>query len=284
MSWLGWKNYLGIALGTALTAVGINAFYLPNRLNDGGVTGVAILLHLLLNVPIGIGIFGLNVPLFLASARALGLGSGARTIFGIAALSLWTQVLRLPPVTHDLLLAAVYGGVLSGLGLGIVFRSQGTTGGTDLVARLLSRYAPLTMGQGLLAADLLVIGVTGLVFNLTLAMYSLLALFVATRVVDVVQWGLDYSKAAWIITERGGTVAREVMAALGRGATIFQGRGAYTGRAKEAVLVVISRSEVYRLKAVAYRADPDAFLVFAEAHEVYGEGFRRLDHSERNGG
>ncbi len=279
-----WKSYLGITLGTAVTALGINAFYVPNRLNDGGVTGVAILLHLVWGVPLGVGIFGLNVPLFLAGARVLGGGFGARTLFGIAALSLWSQVLRPPPATHDLLLGAVYGGVLSGLGLGIVFRSQGTTGGTDLVARLLVRYAPLTMGQGLLAADLVVIAATSLVFGLTLGMYSLFALFVATRMVDAVQWGLDYSKAAWIITERGGTVAKEIMDALGRGATVFQARGAYTGRDKDAVLVVISRSEVFALKAVTYRADPQAFLVFGEAHEVYGEGFRQVEHLEKRHG
>ncbi len=271
-------------MGTAVTAVGINAFYIPNRLNDGGVTGLAILLHLLWGVPLGLGILGLNIPLFLASAKVLGLAFGGRTLFGIAALSLWSQVLRPPSVTHDILLGAVYGGLLSGLGLGIVFRFQGTTGGTDLVARLLARYAHVTMGQGLLAADLVVIAATGLVFNLTQSMYSLIALFVASRVVDAVQWGLDYSKAAWIITEQGDTVVREVMGALGRGATVFQGRGAYTGRDKEVVLVVISRSEVFRLKAATYSADPQAFLVFAEAHEVYGEGFRQIEHIGRHKG
>lgn len=266
--------YAQLTLGAAITALGLNFFLVPNRLNDGGVTGLAVVAHYLWGLPVGAVIAGLNLPLVLLGGRLLGMRFGLQTLYGILALSFWVEVLRVPALTRDPLLAAVYGGAMSGLGLGLVFRVQGSTGGTDIVARLLSRYSFLTVGQGLLAADFVVMALTGAALTLRVALYSLLALFVSSRVVDLLQEGLDYSRAVWIVSERSEELARGVLEGLGRGATAFTARGMYTGRPREVLLVVVARSEMARLKELVRRTDPGAFMVVGDVHEVLGEGFR----------
>lgn len=267
-------DYLGIGLGSCITAAGLDLFLVPNRLNDGGLAGVAVVLHYVAQWPVGFTLLALNVPLLLISTWVVGLPFGVKTVFGVIALSLALQLLPEHAVTHDLLLASVYGGVLSGTGLGLVFRFGGSTGGTDLVARLIRHFLHFSMGQGLLGVDFLVIGLTGLVFGAHLAMYSLFALFIGTRVIDLVQEGMDYQKAAWIICANSADLASQILTVLGRGVTSLSGTGMYTGTTREVLLVVVSRLEVARLKAMVYHHDPAAFLMITDAHEVLGEGFK----------
>jgi len=189
-------------------------------------------------------------------------------------LSVMVGVLQIHPATHVLLLATVYGGIISGAGLGLVFRSSGTTGGTDVIARFISHWIPVSMGQAMLAIDFVVISAFGVVFSPTTAMYSLMALFISSRTIDLVQEGIAYARAFTIVSHHGLELADQIMQEIGRGVTRVQAFGHYTGEERPVLYVVVTRSEVTRLKSLVYRVDPTAFVVVANVHEVVGEGFR----------
>lgn len=275
-----WYEYLMIAVGTAITATGINGFYAPNQISDGGVAGIGIILLYTLHVPIWLVLLGVNLPLLWLSHRLWGGRVGARTLFGTIMLSVWAGVLRWHPFTRDILLATVYGGILSGVGLGMVFRARGTTGGTDVVARFLTHLMPVSMGQAMLAIDFFIIAGFGVVFSPTLAMYSLIALFISSQAIDLVQEGSGFARAFTIITGEPDRLAQAILRELGRGVTRIEGIGAYSGLPRPILLVVVSRSEVTRLKELIYALDPRAFVVVGTVHEVLGEGFRRPPREE----
>ncbi|NMP20987.1 YitT family protein [Sulfobacillus harzensis] len=267
-------EYLQITVGTAITASGINGFYAPNHIADGGVSGIGIILQYLLHVPIWLTLAVINLPLLWLSHRLWGGRVGVRTLVGTVLLSVWVGVLHWHPFSHNVLLAAIYGGMLSGVGLGLVFRARGTTGGTDVVARFFSHIFPISMGQAMMVIDFFVIAGFGVTFDPTKAMYSLIALFISSRAIDVVQEGTDFARAFTIITAHPNDVASRIMLEIGRGVTRMGGRGAYTGEARSMLYVVVLRSEVTRVKSLVYEVDPDAFVVVANVHEVIGEGFR----------
>lgn len=263
----------GIAAGTAITASGLNLFLVPNRLNDGGLTAVAVVLHLVAHVPTGATLFALNVPLFLLAWWRIGIRFVARSLIGTGLLSAWLEIIPQHAVVHDLLLAAVYGGLVSGIGTGIVFRFGGSTGGTDLVAWLIRMVLRWTSGRSLLAVDAAVIAVTGVVLGASAAMYSAFALFVGTRAVDVLQEGSEGEKVALIISDHAESVGRKVLTDLGRGATLLAGQGMYSGAARPVLLVALGRREIPALKNLVAAADPRAFMLVLPAGEVLGEGF-----------
>ncbi|MEW6446596.1 MAG: YitT family protein [Bacillota bacterium] len=271
------KDSALLFLGVILIALGLDLFLVPNKIAAGGVSGVATILFHLFSIPVGAGMLTLNVPLFLWGFLRLGLGFGIRSLIGTVLLSGTVDVLAhfLPVPTTDTLLASLYGGVLVGLGLGLVFRAKGTTGGTDLAATILRSYMGINVGQLLFLVDGAVVLAAGFAFRSPeLAMYALITIFVSAWVVDVVQEGLGYTKAFLIISDKSHTIARAILNELNRGATLWQGTGAYTGTARMLVLSVVSRSEVTRLKDVVYRLDPRAFVILANVHEVLGEGFK----------
>jgi uncharacterized membrane-anchored protein YitT (DUF2179 family) len=192
-------------------------------------------------------------------------------------LSVFTDALalRFHAPTANALLASIYGGLMSGVGLGVVFRSGGSTGGTDLAALLFGHFLHISSGVGLLLVDALVISLAGLTFNVELALYALLALILTSRAIDAIQEGGGYAKAAIIISDHAETIARQVMEQLDRGVTGLAGRGLYTGKEREVLLVVVQRSEVSRLKSLVATIDPGAFVIVSNIHEVLGEGFRQ---------
>lgn len=267
-------EYGQIVVGTAITAAGINGFYAPNHIADGGVTGVGIILQYVLHVPIWLTLIVVNLPLLWLSHRLWGGRVGLRTIVGTLLLSVWVGVLHFHAFSHNVLLAAIYGGILSGVGLGLVFRARGTTGGTDVVARFASHILPVSMGQAMIAIDFFVIAGFGVTFNATKAMYSLIALFISARAIDLVQEGTAFARAFTIITAKPAEVAGRIMSEIGRGVTHIGGQGAYTGEARPVLYVVVLRSEVTRIKTLIYEVDPTAFVSVATVHEVVGEGFR----------
>ncbi|MCL5117160.1 MAG: YitT family protein [Firmicutes bacterium] len=268
-------EYLQIALGTAITATGINGFYSPNHIADGGVSGIGIILQFLFHIPIWVTLAVVNLPLLWLSHRLWGGRVGVRTVVGTLLLSVWVGILHWHPLTHNILLAAIYGGVLSGVGLGLVFRARGTTGGTDVVARFASHILPVSMGQAMMAIDFFVIAGFGVTFDPTKAMYSLIALFISAKAIDLVQEGTAFARAFTIVTQQPDAVAERIMEEIGRGVTRMGGHGAYTGEARPMLYVVVLRSEVTRVKALIYEVDPEAFVVVASVHEVVGEGFRK---------
>lgn len=275
----GLINYFLILIGTLVTAVGLVIFLVPGRVASGGVSGLAIVLFHLFELPVGLTIFLFNLPLLLLAVKVLGHHVGLKTLFGIISLSLFVEILTpfLPQITGDPLLAAVYGGVLAGFGMGLIFRSGGTTGGTDLIASLVNYYIPhLSLGQGLFIADALVVTLAGFVFSAEMALYAAFSIFIVSRLIDFVQEGFNFTKATLIVSEKSDIILEKILKEMDRGATVFNGRGGYSGEDKNILLVTVNRSELSRLKELIYRTDSSAFVILMEAHEVLGEGFKKL--------
>lgn len=270
------KSILAIIIGTAVMGFGINAFNIPNHLAEGGITGISILIKLLIpSVNQGVVYFLLNIPLFFLGWKALGRTGFVYTIIGTVSLSVFLSLFEgilHPSPLSDRLLSALYAGVTVGAGLGIIFRYGGTTGGTDIIARLLQKHLGISIGRTLFFSDMLVIAASLIYLSLESAMYTLVAVFIAARVIDFFQDGAYAGKALTIISDHATEIARHILS-LGRGVTILSGRGAFSGAEKEVVYVVVSRNEVARFKTIVQEVDPHAFLIVNDVHEVLGEGF-----------
>jgi len=278
LHWKTLREYLFILIGVLLTALGLDMFLVPNKIAAGGVSGIATIVYYLAHIPVGVTMLAINIPLFLMGIRQLGMGFGIRSLFGTISLSLIIDLIarQVPIPTRDPLLASIYGGIIVGIGIGIVFRNKGTTGGTDLAAAIVNNYMKLSVGVVLFIIDASVIVGAGIVFkSAELALYALLTVFVTARVIDIVQEGFGYAKAALIISRKNDEVAQAILHKLDRGATALCGRGMYTGTERDVILSVVTRSEISTLKELVHTIDPQAFVILADVHEVLGEGFKR---------
>ena len=260
-------------------AVGFCWCYQPNNIAFGGITGVAQIIQVFLPAaPVGVVTILLNVPLFLLGWRLLGGKLLLSSLYAMAVTSLAIDVVdhlfTFPPM--DPMLAAIFGGVILGATLGVVFLRGATTGGTDLIARLLKLALPwLPMGRLVLAVDLVVIAATALAFqNLNSALYGIVALYISSLVVDAILYGLDTAKVAYIISDRSEDICRSIVDRLDRGITILPGRGFYSGEERKVLLCAFKQREIAVIRAIVKELDPDAFLIVCPAHEVLGEGFR----------
>jgi uncharacterized membrane-anchored protein YitT (DUF2179 family) len=275
----GWKKYfwelVGIIIGTALMAAAYNIFLIPNKLAAGGISGLGVILFHLYRFPVGLTVLIANIPLFVLAWRYLGWKFVANSLAGTVLMPVMLELfVFIPPMTTDLFLASVFGGIGVGLGLGIVFRFQGSTGGTALIAQLFHHFLGLTTGYGLIGADLAIIVVAGFVFSPEVALFALLSLFVSSKIVDFVQEGFSLSKAALIISDqKKDEITQRILQDLGRGATILDGHGAYSGNEKGIIFCVVSQSQVTRLKNIVREVDPAAFVIVSNVGEVLGEGF-----------
>lgn len=276
-----WKKYLvdliGVLTGTAILAAAFNIFLIPNKIAAGGASGIGIIFFHLYQFPVGITVLLVNIPLFFLAWVFLGWRVVAHSLVGSFFFPLLLVLFEpLPALTSDLLLASVFGGIAVGIGLGIVFRFKGSTGGTSLGALLINHFWGFSSGQSLVVADLLIIFFAGFIFNAEVALFALLSLLVSARVIDIVQEGFAYSKAALIISREKERIASRIMNELERGATFMEGRGAYTGDERGIILCVLAQSQVTRLKHIVRETDPDAFVIVTNVGEVHGEGFRRI--------
>lgn len=268
------KHFVGIVLGSIIVGASINTLIIPNQIADGGVTGIAIILHYLFNWPVSWAVLLLNLPLFILGLRTVGRDFLIFSITGVGVLSATlAMTTHLPVLTHDTLLAAIYGGVLTGIGMGIIFRSRGSLGGTDILAVLFARRTSFSVGQILLAIDAAIFLGVAILFRPEMAMYAMLYMFIATRVVDLVQVGLSHSKSVMVVTTHPQKIADEIMAKLGRGVTLFEATGAFSGEAKQVVYCVINRAELSQIKEIVREQDHQAFVAISEVPEVVGEGF-----------
>lgn len=266
-----------VALGSLVTALAVNLFLVPFRLADGGIVGLAIVLHYRFGLPVAPLVVALNVPIFLAGWRVLGLPFVGRTFFGVASLAFFIQTTRaLSPVTHDVLLGTLYAGAVQGIGLGIVLRAGGSTGGTDTLARIIARRTLWKTGQLILFFDLAVLAAAAVTFGPERALYAAVTLFLTSRVIDFILEGQYSARAVLIISDRHRAIASRILSELERGATLLEARGAYTGIERPVVLCVVSRDQVPRLRAIVHEEDHRAFMVMHDAAEVLGEGFNRL--------
>jgi uncharacterized membrane-anchored protein YitT (DUF2179 family) len=269
-------DYAVIAVGAILTALATDLFFVPNRVVVGGVVGIGTLLHYLANAPVGLVTLLCNVPLFVAGVIwGGGLRAGLRTACGVLVMSAAIDLLapHLPALQLDPMLYIVYGGLLDGLGMGLVFRAGGTTGGIDIVARLLNRFFGIGLGRTLLAANVLILGAAGLVFGLEPALYAIIVAYASSRVVDLVQEGMTRSRAALINSSHTDEIRTAIFDELGRGVTLLYGQGGYTRQERPVLLCAVSQAEEGRLLRLVQRVDPGAFVIVIPASQVLGEGF-----------
>ncbi|RST73649.1 YitT family protein [Siminovitchia acidinfaciens] len=280
------KNILLILLGAATFAFGLVHFNMQNNLAEGGFTGITLLLYFLFRIDPSYSNLVLNIPLFLVGWKLLGRKSFLYTVIGTVAVSVFLFIFQRfqisIPLEGDLFLAALFAGVFAGIGLGIIFRFGGTTGGVDIIARLVFKYKGISMGRTMFAFDATVILVSLLTYlDHKEAMYTLVAVFVGARVIDFMQEGAYAARGAMIISEKHyDQLADAIMKEMGRGVTMLKGHGSFTKEKREVLYCVVGRNEIVNLKRIIHAIDPQAFVSVIVVHDVMGEGFT-LDENKR---
>lgn len=273
------KWIIGTLVGSAIFSLGFDLFLLPNDLNSGGVSGLAmILVHLLQFGSVGTLSIIINLPLFLLGRLKIGKKFFYGSLLGMLISSVLIDLfVFIPAPKIEPLLATAYGGLLCGLGLGIVFICGTSTGGSDILVRLLKlRYRNVPIGQISMIIDLFVATLTGVIFmDVTKALYSGVSVFITGKVIDAVVYRFDYSKVAMIISERHDAITDALTTELDRGATYLYGEGSYTGQEKKVILTAIKKQQLAEMIEIVTRIDPNAFIIVQEAHQVLGDGFKR---------
>ncbi len=269
------KNDLLIALGLLVAAAAYRMYLVPNQVVAGGFTGVGQLLNHLMGVGVGTVNILLNVPLFLISMKSMGIKFGVRSLIAMVLLSLLIDHIPLPPATDDMMLAAVYGGAISGIGFGLILRGSATTGGTDMLASLLHRVVPvLKVSYAIFFFDGLVIIASAFAFEPQAAMYGLISTFLCNVLIDLVLEGPNSAHSFFIISDKSEEIAAKILKEMDRGVTALEATGMYSHTRKQVLLCVVSRFETLRLRRIIFEADPRAFVISNKTNEVLGEGFK----------
>ena len=270
--------YIQMALGLLLGALAYRMFLIPNDIAAGGFTGIGQLVNVFTGWSVGAVSLCLNVPLFLVSMKRLGLSFGIRSFAATVILSVLIDYLPVGAVTNDALLAAVFGGALAGVGFGLILRGDATTGGSDMLGKLVHRFAPIfSVGAVTFAIDALVIVASGFVFDATKAMFALIAAYLMVRLLDAVLEGPNLAKAYYIISAKNDVIAKRIMTELDRGVTGLNAKGMYSGRSRTVLLCVIGRLETMKLRRIVSEEDANAFMIATNVHEALGEGFSAHD-------
>lgn len=272
------KNVCFMLLGSAIFAFGLVNFNIKNHLAEGGVTGITLILYNLFHIDPGLSNLILNIPLFFVGWRLLGRNVFVYTLISTAALSFFLWVFEYWitfrfSLQNDMTLAALFAGVSVGSGLGIIFRYGGTTGGTDIIARLANKYMGWTIGKTMFAMDAVVIALSLIYLDYRQAMYTLVAVFVSARVIDFIQTGAYAANALMIISPETEKIAERIINELDRSVTLLNGKGGFSQAPLEVLYCVVSRSELFRLKSLVRNVDPHAFVTVHDIHDVLGEGF-----------
>lgn len=265
------RRGLMLTMGALLVAVGLEIFLVPNHIVDGGVVGLAIISAHLSKLPIALFLIVLNLPFLWLGYKQIGKTFAISTLYSVAVMSVFVTFLHpVPVLTSDLLLAAIFGGTILGLGVGMIIRTGGSLDGTEIVAIVLSRQVAFSVGEIVMFFNLFILGSAGFVFGWDHAMYSLIAYFVAFKAIDLAIEGLDESKSVVVITNHPEPIREALLHRLGRGVTEIKARGSYTQVDKTMLYCVITRLELAKLKAIVHEHDADAFLVIQNVHEVLG--------------
>ncbi|MGC9364951.1 MAG: YitT family protein [Fidelibacterota bacterium] len=272
-------EYFGLTVGSIIMSLGLVLFLIPGKIAPGGVSGIGIVLHHLFNLPVGLTMLVFNIPLFVLGLKILGRQFGPRTFFSFVAVSISTdlfdKILHLGSATDNLLLTSIFGGILLGIGLGIVFRFKGTTGGSDIVGQIIHKYSNLTVGTAILIVDFFIISFAGFAFrDVNLALYGFISLYFSSKVLDVLLDGFDYARSFYIISDKQAEIIEAITKEMGRGGTEILGNGFYTRQERNILFTVVTRKEVATLRQIVRQIDPSSFVIIANVHEVLGEGFR----------
>ena len=269
--------YVYIVLGCLIGGAAYPMFLVPNKIAPGGLTGVATVLNYLFDWPVGLTSMLMNVPLFLMGYRMLGGTFAFRSLVATVLFSVSIDLIKLPCLTDDILLASVYGAIMLGVGLGLILRGEATTGGSDMIAKLIHKYVPfITVGLTLFAIDCLVILLAAFTMSTRAALYSLICIFVSSKVIDLVLAGMGSAKMCFVVSSQSSRIARRIMDEMDRGVTILPAIGGYTGKESRALISVVDHREVIAVKRIVRDADEKAFMFITDTHETLGEGFSSL--------
>lgn len=273
-----WR-YIMIVIGALIYTFGLEVFLVPNSLIDGGVTGISLMTASLTGYSFSIFIVLINFPFLYLGYKKIGKRFAIATIFGILCISLFALFMKeIMPITIDPLLAAVFGGIIIGLGVGLIIRNGGSLDGTEMVAVILDKRSSFSVGEIVMIFNLFILGVAGFVYDWNSALYSLITYFVAYKMMDITITGLDESKGVMIITDKPDAISDAVMNQLGRGVTVLYGEGGYLKQPKKVIYSVVTRLEITKLRDLVYDCDEDAFITITDVHDVFGGQFGKGTH------
>lgn len=273
------KEYLIITVGCFFYAVSINYFFISNHLAEGGVAGICLILFYLFKLPVGIMYFVINIPLLIMGWKLVGRDFLFKTLYGTSCLSFLitlTETWKGP--SNDIMLGSIYGGVLIGIGLGLIFMVNGSTGGTDVVARILNKYFDIPLGRTMLILDVVILGIAAIFFGKEIVMYTLISMTIVSKAIDYFQDGYTKAKGITIISSKSEEIKERIMNETGRGTTIIKGEGGFTGNEIDLLFCVVSKFEVTKVKTIVKETDSFAFLTISDVSEVLGEGFKALNN------
>ncbi|WP_238901098.1 YitT family protein [Clostridium sp. YIM B02500] len=259
--WVKASRILFMIIGSILVAVGLEIFLIPNNIIDGGMTGISIMASYLTKVQLGVFIFIFNLPFVIVGYRQIGKTFAISTIFSVICLSIVVTLLHpVPGITQDVLLATIFGGIIIGVGVGLIIRNGGSLDGTEIVAIILEKRTAFSIGEIVMFFNFFILGISGFLFGWDRAMYSLIAYFIAFKTIDITVEGLNESKAVIIVSDKNNEISEAIMARLGRGITLLDGKGAYSGTETNVIYVVLSRLEIAKLKNIVHGFDEDALV------------------------
>lgn len=280
--WVKASRILFMIIGSILVAVGLEIFLIPNNIIDGGMTGISIMASYLTKVQLGVFTFLFNLPFVIIGYRQIGKTFAISTIFSVICLSVVVTLLHpVPGITQDVLLATIFGGIIIGVGVGLIIRNGGSLDGTEIVAIILEKRTAFSIGEIVMFFNLFILGTSGFLFGWDRAMYSLIAYFIAFKTIDITVEGLNESKAVIIVSDKNNEISEAIMARLGRGITLLDGKGAYSGTETNVIYVVLSRLEIAKLKNIVHGFDEDA-LVTITSVEGTGKKYAKTNCSDNN--
>ena len=270
------KKYLMLFVGAFIAAIGLEIFLIPNNIIDGGIVGISIMLQAITGLPLGVFLIVLNLPFLYLGYKQIGKSFAIGTMFAICILSVWSAYFEpISRITDDFFLAAIFGGIIDGLGVGLIIRAGGSLDGTEIIAIILDKKSVFSVGEVVMFINLFILSSAGFLFGWDKAMYSLVAYFVISKMIDVVIKGLDESYAVMIVTDEHDEITSALMDRLGRGVTLLHGEGGYTGDEKKVLYSVVTRLEVDKLKEIVLEKDENAFVTINAVHDIIGGRFKK---------
>ena len=268
------KEYIIVALACVVMAFNINYFFVGNKLAQGGVSGLSLIIHYLSNIDVSYLYFALNIPLIILAYIFLGKNFLLKTLFATFVLSVFLKVFTsFSEPLDDILLAAIFGGAINGIAIGIVFYAGGSTGGMDIVAKIVNKYTGIPISRILLATDFIVLSIVAVIFGKVIFMYTLISLVISSKMIDIIQVGIYSAKGVTIITTKEDEIRKRIMEDTGRGITLIDAKGGYTQKEIGMLYCVVGQYQLIKVKTIVKEVDPSAFMIVADVHEVIGNGF-----------
>ena len=268
------KEYIIVALACVVMAFNINYFFVGNKLAEGGVSGLSLIIHYLSNIDVSYLYFSLNIPLIILAYVFLGKNFLLKTLFATFVLSIFLKVFSgFSEPLDDILLAAIFGGAINGIAIGIVFYAGGSTGGMDIIAKIVNKYTGIPISRILLATDFIVLSMVAVIFGKVIFMYTLISLVISSKMIDMIQVGIYSAKGVTIITTKEDEIRKRIMEETKRGITLIDAKGGYTQKEIGMLYCVVGQYQLIRVKTIVKEVDPSAFMIVADVHEVIGNGF-----------